>query len=282
MCRVVTCTPPWLFDPTCTTDVLVDNNTRFHDAACLHEPLAATAHARTGIGHSAGRPAGTCASTLTSGVRRHLAGLRQPGGRAGGGGLERRRRRRHRGVPQRRLVPAQQPHQGVADLVVRVTATPVMCRWWGTGTATAWTGSACSATASGTCATRSPAASAESAFAVRRPGRPSRSSGGGRPRPRPTRPGSCATACWYLRNSAHHGRGRPRLRRSATRATCPLVGDWNGDGVDTPGVVRGTTLVPAQHATPRAWPTSPSPTANPDDLPLAGRWVAGRRPAVGR
>jgi hypothetical protein len=38
MCRVVTCTPPWLFDPTCTTDVLVDNNTRFHDAACLHAP----------------------------------------------------------------------------------------------------------------------------------------------------------------------------------------------------------------------------------------------------
>jgi hypothetical protein len=35
MCRVVTCTPPWQFDPTCTTQALTDNNTRFHDAPCL-------------------------------------------------------------------------------------------------------------------------------------------------------------------------------------------------------------------------------------------------------
>ena len=36
MCRVVTCTAPWEFDPTCTRTVLTDNNTRFHDAPCLH------------------------------------------------------------------------------------------------------------------------------------------------------------------------------------------------------------------------------------------------------
>lgn len=42
MCRVVTCTPPWIFDPTCTTAVLEDNNTRFHDAACLTETVPAT------------------------------------------------------------------------------------------------------------------------------------------------------------------------------------------------------------------------------------------------
>jgi hypothetical protein len=35
-CRVVTCTPPWQFDSTCTTTPLTDNNTRLHDAACLH------------------------------------------------------------------------------------------------------------------------------------------------------------------------------------------------------------------------------------------------------
>jgi hypothetical protein len=38
MCRVVTCTAPWVFDPTCTMDVAVDDDTRFHDAPCLHEP----------------------------------------------------------------------------------------------------------------------------------------------------------------------------------------------------------------------------------------------------
>ena len=36
MCRVVTCTPPWILDPTCTLDAMTDNRTGFHDAACLH------------------------------------------------------------------------------------------------------------------------------------------------------------------------------------------------------------------------------------------------------
>lgn len=36
ICRVVTCTPPWHLDPSCTTSVLTDNNTRFHDRPCLH------------------------------------------------------------------------------------------------------------------------------------------------------------------------------------------------------------------------------------------------------
>ena len=63
MCRVVTCTPPWLFDPTCTMDVLVDNNTRFHDAACLHQtpPRAPAATYAPAHGHAAGRASGTCA-----------------------------------------------------------------------------------------------------------------------------------------------------------------------------------------------------------------------------
>lgn len=35
-CRVVTCTPPWEFDATCTHATLTDNHTRYHDAPCLH------------------------------------------------------------------------------------------------------------------------------------------------------------------------------------------------------------------------------------------------------
>ena len=35
ICRVVTCTPPWQLDPSCTTTVLTDNNTRFHNRPCL-------------------------------------------------------------------------------------------------------------------------------------------------------------------------------------------------------------------------------------------------------
>ncbi|MDH3426024.1 MAG: hypothetical protein OEM22_05055 [Acidimicrobiia bacterium] len=35
VCRVVTCTPPWLWDPSCGTSSATDNFTRFHNAACL-------------------------------------------------------------------------------------------------------------------------------------------------------------------------------------------------------------------------------------------------------
>ena len=37
-CRVVTCTPPWQIDPTCSTVDAQDDATRLHDAPCLHEP----------------------------------------------------------------------------------------------------------------------------------------------------------------------------------------------------------------------------------------------------
>ncbi len=36
LCRVVTCVPPWQFDPTCTTASATDNGTRFHNRPCLH------------------------------------------------------------------------------------------------------------------------------------------------------------------------------------------------------------------------------------------------------
>ncbi|HSK06444.1 MAG TPA: twin-arginine translocation signal domain-containing protein [Acidimicrobiia bacterium] len=38
VCRVVTCTPPWIWDASCTTASATDNNTRFHNAACLNQP----------------------------------------------------------------------------------------------------------------------------------------------------------------------------------------------------------------------------------------------------
>ncbi len=35
-CRVVTCVPPWEWDSSCTRTDAIDQNTRTHDAACLH------------------------------------------------------------------------------------------------------------------------------------------------------------------------------------------------------------------------------------------------------
>ena len=36
VCRVVTCVPPWQFDPSCTTASATANETALHDAPCLH------------------------------------------------------------------------------------------------------------------------------------------------------------------------------------------------------------------------------------------------------
>ena len=41
VCRIVTCTPPWLFDPACGTSSRTDNSTRFHDRPCAQEPFGA-------------------------------------------------------------------------------------------------------------------------------------------------------------------------------------------------------------------------------------------------
>jgi hypothetical protein len=38
VCRVVSCAPPWEFDPTCVPTVAVSSATALHDAPCLHPP----------------------------------------------------------------------------------------------------------------------------------------------------------------------------------------------------------------------------------------------------
>jgi hypothetical protein len=37
VCRVVSCTPPWEYDPSCTTVAATANATALHDAPCLHD-----------------------------------------------------------------------------------------------------------------------------------------------------------------------------------------------------------------------------------------------------
>lgn len=41
VCRVVTCTPPWVFDGSCTTASRTDNNTANHNRPCLEAPFGA-------------------------------------------------------------------------------------------------------------------------------------------------------------------------------------------------------------------------------------------------
>jgi hypothetical protein len=41
VCRVATCTPPWVFDDSCTTASRTDNNTAGHNRPCLEAPFGA-------------------------------------------------------------------------------------------------------------------------------------------------------------------------------------------------------------------------------------------------
>ena len=50
MCRVVTCTPPWQLDGTCTTTTATDEATAGHDGSCLHLPVGSFDTISSGLG----------------------------------------------------------------------------------------------------------------------------------------------------------------------------------------------------------------------------------------
>ena len=137
-CRIVTCTPPWLVDSTCSTASATDNATRFHNAACLHPP-----------------PPAASRRTLTSGEwylrNSNTGGVGEVGFRYGDRG----------------------------DIAI-------MGDWNGDGIKT---------------------------------------------------PGVVRGNTWYLRNSNTNGPVDIVFQYGDT-GDIPVVGDWNGDGVDTPGVAR--------------------------------------------
>ncbi len=56
VCRVATCTPPWLYDPSCTTASATDNRTRDHGAPCRTTDCSGEAIARkyAALGGAAG------------------------------------------------------------------------------------------------------------------------------------------------------------------------------------------------------------------------------------
>jgi hypothetical protein len=52
-CRVVSCVPPWKFDPSCTTTSATANATALHDAPCLHGSTADVSAFGTAINYGA-------------------------------------------------------------------------------------------------------------------------------------------------------------------------------------------------------------------------------------
>lgn len=77
-CRVVTCVPPWEWDPTCTNTSATDNQTAFHDRPCLHDgftDVAPDAFYTEAVGWMA-------AEGITTGLTNDLFGPREPAPRS--------------------------------------------------------------------------------------------------------------------------------------------------------------------------------------------------------
>lgn len=70
VCRLVTCTPPWQFDPSCTTASFTDQETVTHSAPCLPGPNASAITQKWsdlgGKGGELGAPVGTVQTTPTA------------------------------------------------------------------------------------------------------------------------------------------------------------------------------------------------------------------------
>ncbi len=199
-CRVITCVPPWEWDSSCTRSDAVDQNTRTHDAACLHPfdtgdnpPVLA----RPGVVSS---NAWALRNGLTTGPSQSDYTYGLPGdvplmADFSGSGMEtsamvRGARLGIDGDEALTWYIRQVPGSGPPDLVVKYGTLgdiPVVGDWNGNGVAT---------------------------IGVVRGNR------------------------WLLRNSNSAGAADIDFTFGQV-GDIPVTGDWNGDGVDSPGMVRG-------------------------------------------
>ena len=75
---------------------------------------------------------------------------------------------------------------------------------------------------------------------------------------------------WYLRNSNTTGAADASFRYGNS-GDVPIVGDWNGDGIDTPGVVRGDTWY-LRNANTSGVAHIALRYGNSGDVPIVGDW----------
>jgi hypothetical protein len=199
VCRVVTCTPPWIWDDSCTTSSATDNNTRFHNAACLNQP-----------GLPASLPAGVPISGDWTGAGRDMPGVFVNG------------------------LWHLRPVGGGADIVFEFGGPgdrPVVGDWNGNGVDTP------GVFRNGTFYLRNSNSTgvADVSFGYGNLGdSPLAGDWTGKGF---DSVGVHRAGIWHLRNSnssgpadISFGYGDPTDR--------PLVGDWDGDGIDTPGLYR--------------------------------------------
>jgi hypothetical protein len=91
--------------------------------------------------------------------------------------------------------------------------------------------------------------------------------------PRPDTIGAFKAGVWYLRNSNSAGPADITVSFGGDASDLPIVGDWDGDGVDTIGVYRSSTGVMFLSDSNTAPSVVYNPVfGNPGDTPFAGRW----------
>lgn len=236
-CRVVTCVPPWEWDSSCTKTDARDNNTRFHDATCLHPSIIRQAYPGVVSGATfelrRSLSAGVPAEAYDHGVPGDIPLMAD----WSGSGIETAavvRGARHGPLPADGLtwLIRQVPGPGDPDLVF-VYGTrgdiPVVGDWNGDGVDTV---------------------------------------------------GVVRGNQWLLRNSNAGGEADIDLTFGQA-GDIPVVGDWNGDGRDTPGVVRGTRWILLNGFDP-AGPVVEFDFGPAEGVPVVGDWTASGRDLPGR
>jgi hypothetical protein len=229
LCRVVTCTPPWLSDATCTTALAVDESTAFHDAPCLHAPPPAPPpppgvhYLKTGRWYLRNElTSGSGDMSVTYGDPRDIpvAGDWNGDGKDTPGVV--------RGFT---WYLRNELTSGGGDISLTYGEsgdTPVVGDWNGDGV--------------------------DGIGVVR-------------------------NSVWYLRNELVSGNAELSFTYGDP-GDIPIVGDWDGDGKDGVGVVRGTTWF-LRNELSSGPPEIVLTYGDPDDIPVIGDWDADGRDGIG-
>jgi hypothetical protein len=274
VCRVITCTPPWLVDPACTTVSATDQATAFHDAPCLHAidipppPLPPTALVTAMWYLRASASSGTADVTFPYGMPfdRPIVGDWDGDGVATPGVI------RGNTFYLRNSNTA-----GIADIVFPY-GNPgdevIVGDWNGDGRDTIGVrrGNTFYLRNSNT------AGVADIVFPYGEPGDKvivGRWTAGAQS----DTVGVVRGNTFYLRNSNSAGIADIVFPYGDVGDKV-VVGDWDGDGVDTPCVIRGSTFY-ARNSNSTGVADVVFQYGDPNDLHLVGRWAAGGSPAEG-
>jgi hypothetical protein len=92
-----------------------------------------------------------------------------------------------------------------------------------------------------------------------------------------------STATWYLRNEVGPGAPDAGVFQYGGSGWIPVVGDWNGDGKTTLGVIEPTTLTWYLRNSNSSGAPDIAPFAYgaPGWIPVAGDWTGGGKTTIG-